>query len=97
MQFFVSLHLKLLNSLHFPYAYVTTKLIDCIILSSSALNVLLLTSSVETLRLSFLNVSCAFNIYLFIYLFYFLNSLWFSLRLSGLTLNFPGWFILFKN
>ena len=55
-----------------PYAYVSTKSIDCILLSTFELKaVLLLISSVKILCLSLLNLCCVFNInLLFFYEFF---------------------------
>ena len=53
------LHVKIL---HFSYAYVTPKSIDCILLSQSALNVILLTSSIKILYLFLLNLCSIFDI-----------------------------------
>ena len=79
--FIIQLHLVSsflhVTLLHVPYAYVSTKSIDCIFLSQSSLNLILLTSSVKTLWISLLNHSSVFNINLLV----FINSLWFSLRL----------------
>ena len=49
-------------SLLVPYVNVSTELIDCILSSSSALNAISLTSPVNTLCLSILNLCCYLNI-----------------------------------
>ena len=53
---------SLTRSLFVPYAYVSIKSIDCILLSSFELKAILLISSVKTLYLSLLNLRCVFNI-----------------------------------
>ena len=74
-------------SLLVPYADVSTKSADFILLSSFEIKAILLISSVKTLCLSLLNLCWVFNInFLF-----FMNSMWRSLRISVLTL-FCGWF-----
>ena len=50
------------NSLLVSYAYVSIESIDSILLSSLALNAILLTSSINTLCFSFLNLPYDFNI-----------------------------------
>ena len=60
------------------FAHVSIESIDCILLSSLALNAILLTSSVNTLCFFILSLYCDFNINLL----FFMNSLWFSLRLT---------------
>ena len=77
--FFSFLHTR---SLLVLYAYVSTKSIDFILLSSFELKELLLISSVKTLCLSLLNLFCAFNIS------FFTNSFWSPLRLSTLIFIF---------
>ena len=64
-----------------PYAYVSTKSLDCILLLSLVLNAILFTPSVKKLSFSIRNFSCDFSINLLLLI----NSLWFSLRLSTLT------------
>ena len=81
------------RSLLVPYAYVSIEPIDCILLSSLALNVILFTSSGNILRSSLLNLCGNFSINLL----FFMNSLWFRLRLLSATLFFSHWFILFSN
>ena len=58
--FFIFLHLC--PWLLCPYAYVFKESIDCILWSLLALNAILLTSSVNTLYLSFLNFCYDFDI-----------------------------------
>ena len=53
---------SLTRSLFVPYAYVSIKSTDCILLSSFELKAILLISSVKTLCLSLLNLRCVFNI-----------------------------------
>ena len=53
---------SLTRSLLVPYAYVSIKSIDCILLLSFELKTILLPSSVKTLRYSLLNLCCVFNI-----------------------------------
>ena len=64
--FIILLHLissfLLTRSLLVPYAYVSIEYIDCILLSSSELNAMLLIFSVKTLCVSLLNLCCFFNI-----------------------------------
>ena len=50
------------GSLLVSYAYVAIESIDCILLSLSAQNVILLTSSVNSLCFSILNLCYEFNI-----------------------------------
>ena len=97
LYFFITLlHLissfKLTRPLLVPYAYVSIESIDFILLSSLALNAILLTSSVKREWFLLLNICCAFNSNCF-----FRNSLWFSQRLFTLTLFFSEWFILFSS
>ena len=86
------LHIK---SLHVPHASVSIESFDCILLSSLALNAILLTFSVNTLCFSLLNLCCVFNInLLFFYKFFmtffkiiyvsfiFLEMVYFILKLS---------------
>ena len=54
-----------IGSLLFPYAYVSVKLIDCILLSSFELEAILSISWVKRLCLSLLNLCYDFNIRLF--------------------------------
>ena len=54
--------LFLSKSLLIPYAYAPIESIDCILLSSFELKVILLISSVKTLCLPLLNFCCAFDI-----------------------------------
>ena len=80
--FIILLHLisffSLTRPLLVPYAYVSFKSIDCILLSSFELKAILSISSVQTLCLSLLNLYSVFNIdFLFL-----MNSLLFFLRLS---------------
>ena len=79
------------RSLFTPYAYVSTKSIDCILLSSLELKAILLISSVKTLCLSFLNLCCVYNTSLL----FFMNSFE-SSRLSTSILFFSEWLILFS-
>ena len=64
--FIIVLHLiysfLLTRSLFIPYAYVSAKSIDCILLSSLELRAILLISSLGTWYLSLLCVYCVFNI-----------------------------------
>ena len=60
---YYSLHTR---SLLAPYACVSIKLIDCILLSSLTLNAILLTSLVNTLRVLLLNLYCDHNTNLFL-------------------------------
>ena len=78
-------------SLFVAYAYVFIKSFDCILLSSLALNVILLTSLVNTPCFSVLNICCEFSINLL----FFYDLLWFSRRLSTLRLFCSKWFVLF--
>ena len=100
-RFIILLHLissfSLTRSLLVLYAYVSVESIDCILLSSFELNSVLLISSVKTLCLCFLNLSCVFNndlsIYRFIvFNFTFLLIIYFILNLSC----FETVFIIFK-
>ena len=52
-------------SLFATYAYASIESIDCILLTSLALNAILLTSLINTLCLSLLNLHGDFNINLF--------------------------------
>ena len=74
----------LTRCLFVPYAFVSIESIECILLSLLALNAISLTSSVNTLCFMPLNLCCDFNINFLL----FMNSLWFSLRLSTLTWYF---------
>ena len=74
--FSFSLNRSLLN----PYAYDFIESIHCILLSSFELKEILLFSSAKTLCLTLLNLWCAFNTSLFL----FMNSIWSFLRLSNL-------------
>ena len=64
--FVIVLHLiysfLLARSLFIPYAYVSTKSIDCILLSPLELRAILLISSVGTWYLSLLNLFRVFNV-----------------------------------
>ena len=64
--FIILLHLassfSLVRSLLLPYAYVSIKSIDCILLSSFELKEILLISSVKTLCLSLLDLCCICSI-----------------------------------
>ena len=65
--YFISfLHINFLLVLH---AYVSLKSIDCILLSSLAFNAILLTSSLNRLCFSLLNLYCIFITNLFFYKF----------------------------
>ena len=75
-----------------PYAYAYIESIHCILLSLLELNAVLLTSSVDKLCFSLLNLWYDFNFFFFL----FMNSLWFYLKLFSLTLLIPSWFILFS-
>ena len=59
---FSFLHIK---SLLIPCVYVSIESTDCILLLLFKPKAILLTSSVKTLSLSLLNISCIFNINLF--------------------------------
>ena len=87
-RFIILLHLissfTLNRCLLVPYAYVSIKSIDCILLSWFELQAILLISSVKTFYLSLLNPWCVFNIDLL----FLINSLWFSLRRSMSILFF---------
>ena len=61
------------RSLLVPFAYVSIELIDCILLSSLALNVML-TSSVNTVCFSLLYLYCDFNIIYCLYKFFMISS-----------------------
>ena len=59
----ISIHLfSFLCSLFVPYAYVSVESMDCVLLSSLAINLILLTPSINTLCFSLLNLCCDFNI-----------------------------------
>ena len=60
----------LLDLLLIPYAYVSIKSIDYILLSLFELEAILLISSLKTLCISFLDLCYVFNIYLFFYEFF---------------------------
>ena len=62
------------TSLFIPYAHVSTKSTDCILLSSLELKTILLISSVKTLCLSLLNLCCVFSISLLFFYEFFLSS-----------------------
>ena len=68
-----------------PYAYLSIKSIDCIVLLTFALKAILWISSAKTLCLSFLNLCCVYNINLL----FFMNSLWFFLMLFMSVWFFP--------
>ena len=68
---------SLTRSLLVPYAYVSIKSVDCILLSSFELKAIWLISSLKT-YLSLLNLGCVFDINFF---FFFMNSWWSILRL----------------
>ena len=93
--FFILLHLissfSHTRSLLIPYAYMCIESIDYTFLSSLALNEILLTSSGKALYFSLLNFCCDFNINVL----FFINLLWFFLRLSTSDFFFSSWFILF--
>ena len=67
-----------IRSSRVPYAYVSIKSIDCILLSSFQLKAVLLINSVKTLCVSLLNLCCYFN------LIFSTNSFSKALRLSTL-------------
>ena len=71
------------RSLLVPCVYVSIESIDYILLLLLALETILLTSSVNTLCFSLLNICCYFNINLF-----FMNYSRFFLKLSTSTLFF---------
>ena len=73
-----------LISLFVPYSYVSVGSINCILLSLLALTAILLTSSVNTLCFSPLNLYCDF--------IFSMNSLGFSFRLFVSSLFFCWWF-----
>ena len=77
------------RSLLVPFSYISIQSIDWILLSLLALIAILLTSSVNTLCFSLLNLRCDFNIYLSL----FMSSLWFPLELFTSFLLFSSWFI----
>ena len=77
------------RSLLVPFSYISIQSIDWILLSLLALIAILLTSSVNTLCFSLLNLCCDFNIYLSL----FMSSLWFPLELYTSFLLFSSWFI----
>ena len=64
---------KLTRSLFVPYAYVSIKSIDCILLLSLGFNVILLISLVETWHFWHLSLYCVFNIDLL----FLMSCLWF--------------------
>ena len=70
----------------FPYAYVSTKLIDRILLTSVEPKTMSLISPVKILCLSLLNLCCEFNINLFLVM----KFLWFSKRVFTWILFFSG-------
>ena len=69
---------SLTRSLLVAYAYVSIKSIDSLLLSSFELKAILLISLVKTLCLSLLNLCGVFDINLL----FFMNYLWYFLRLS---------------
>ena len=83
--FIILLHLfsffYILNLCTFRMRIFFIESIECILLSSSALNAILFNFSVNMLSLLLLNLFCVFNINLF----FFQNSLWLSFRLSVTT------------
>ena len=85
-----------------PYAYVPNESIDYILLSSLALDAILLTSSVNTSCFSLLFsiftscysiLCCNFNTNLLL----FMNPLWYFLKLFMSVLFFSIWFISFSS
>ena len=62
--------LSLTRSLLVPYAYVSIESINYILLSAFELKATLLISSLKTLFLSLLNLSCVFNIILLFIILY---------------------------
>ena len=80
----------LTKSLLVPYAYVSSESIDCILLPSFELIILI--SSVKKLRSEFLNLCCVFNID-----FFFMNLLWSFWRLCASISFFSIWFISFTS
>ena len=92
--FIILIHLKsyflCIISSFVPYANVSVESI--ILLSSAAFNTILISASVNTCLLV-LNVCCDFKISLL----FFMNSFWFSKRLSTSTLFFSNCFILFSS
>ena len=87
--YFFFLHIKFSLVSH---AFVSFESIHCILSSSLALNAILLISLVNILRSLRLIFCWDFDISSLV----FLNSLWFSLRLSTLTLPFSRWIFLFS-
>ena len=75
-------------SLLVPYEYVSIDSIDCILLSLLALNVILPTFSVNTLCFLLSNFCYHFNSSIL----FFMNSLWFSFRLSTSSSLCSQWF-----
>ena len=93
--FIILLHLissfSLTGSLVVPYAYVSLESTDSMLLLSFELNAILLTSSVKTLRLSLLNLSCVFDIDL---LFFYEFSMTFFKTICFNFIFFQTFFIL---
>ena len=85
---YLSSSFSLTRPLLAPYAYVSIELNDCILLSSFALNAILLISSGKTLHLSLLNLFCVFHndlLFLMIFLSVFKDYLcWFYFFLDNL-------------
>ena len=80
------------SSLLVPYTYISIESIDCILLSSLALYVMLLTSSVNTLSFLLLNLRRDFNIdLLFFYEFFMIFFKTFNINF------FSNCYILFLN
>ena len=80
------------SSLLVPYTYISIESIDCILLSSLALYVILLTSSVNTLSFLLLNLRRDFNIdLLFFYEFFMIFFKTFNINF------FSNCYILFSN
>ena len=96
-RFIILLHLissfSLTRTLLVPYAYVSIKSIEWILLSSFELKGIFLISSVKTLCLSLLNICCVFNINLL----FLMNTLWYFLILSISVLWFSRWLMLFSS
>ena len=92
--FFLMLHLissfLYARYLFSPYAYAFIELIDCIVLSLLALNLIILISSVNTLYFLFLNLCCNFNINLLFFYEFFMT---FS-ETNHINFVFFSWFIL---
>ena len=92
--FFLMLHLissfLYARYLFSPYAYAFIELIDCIVLSLLALNLIILISSVNTLYFLFLNLCCDFNFFFFL-----INFLWLFLRLTASNLFFFFFLVFF--